>query len=101
MFNNIIKPQGWSQVWNQQEQVEQGYELQYTEEDIKFGFPTTQSETRRAILPPDSIWNDELFDSEKYQDWEDEWAEFDLHKDKHTYFDDSTRLVQGAIVRPE
>ena len=98
MFNKIIKPQGWSQVWDKKEQTEQGYELQYTEEDIKFGFPTLPADSRRSILPPDSIWNDELFDSEKYQDWEDEWAEFDLHKDKHTYFDDSVRYKSDITL---
>ena len=57
----------------------QAYEIHYTEEDIKFGFPTT-AEKKKKQLSIDSIWNDELFDSEKYQAWEDEWAEFDYHK---------------------
>ena len=61
----------------------QGYELHYTEEDIKFGFPTMRQE--KSQLSIDSIWNDELFDSEKYQDWEDEWAEFDLSKVKRPF----------------
>lgn len=83
LFNKIIKPQGWSQVWDHKEQLEAGYELQYTEEDIKFGFPTLPKDAGKSMLALDSeIWNDELFDSERYQDWEDEWAEFDIHKDR-------------------
>ena len=57
----------------------QGYEQQWTEEDIKFGFPTSRDKKKQQ-LSIDTIWNDELFDSEKYQDWEDAWAEFDISK---------------------
>ena len=56
-----------------------GYEQQWTEEDIKFGFPTSRDKKNQQ-LSIDTIWNDELFDSEKYQDWEDAWAEFDISK---------------------
>ena len=90
IINKIIKPKGWNDAWSDKEATNQGYEIHYTEEDIKFGFPTVK-EKRKDQLSIDSIWSDQLFDSEKYQDWEDEWAEFDRTK-KGNYVDSSENL---------
>ena len=75
----LVKPKGWSSVWGNKAQLEAGYEVYYDVDDIKFGFPTVE-EKQNKITSSEAIWNDELFDTEKYQDWEDEWAEYDLKK---------------------
>ena len=95
LMNKIIKPKGWNENWSGKEATNQGYEIHYTEEDIKFGFPTVK-ESRKSQLSIDSIWSDQLFDSDKYQDWEDEWAEFDRKKQQNAstaeYTDESGQL---------
>ena len=75
----LVKPKGWSSVWGCKSHIEAGYEVYYDVDDIKFGFPTYE-EKQNSITSAEAIWNDELFDTEKYQDWEDEWAEYDLKK---------------------
>ena len=79
LINKIVKPKGWNDSWSKKSEMDQAYEIHYTEEDIKFGFPTYE-EKQNSITSAEAIWNDELFDTEKYQDWEDEWAEYDLKK---------------------
>ena len=91
LFDKIVKPKGWNENWSEKEAQNQSYEVHYTEDDIKFGFPTVK-DSKKSQLSIDSIWSDQLFDSDKYQDWEDEWAEFDRKKQDQEYNDDSQNL---------